>query len=268
MTEIVVGAVAYDPKAVTIWEAIRDLYRKRPHTLDFRLYSNYESLVDGLFLGHIHIAWNTPVAWLKAERRAKGKVRALAMRDTDQGFTSKLVARPGVVKRLADVKGKRFAVGSRDSAQAAIIPIELLRREGVEIGKDCKALHFDIDVGKHGDTGTSELEVVRAIVENQADAGMIGDATWARLVAEGQVDRNAIQAVWTSPGYDHCNFTALDSIDAGLAKSFVEGLLAMKYEDPEVRRMMDLEGLKKWMPGRTEGYKLLAEAMERQKLLG
>src|SRR5271169_3579987 len=90
-----VGAVAYDPKAVTIWELIRDLFRKRPHAVDYVLFSSYEALVDALFAGHVDIAWNTPVAWVKCKRRSKGEAVALAMRDTDQGFTSKLVARPG-----------------------------------------------------------------------------------------------------------------------------------------------------------------------------
>lgn len=260
-----VGAVAYDPKAVTIWELIRDLFRARPHPIDYVLFSNYESLVDALFAGHVDIAWNTPVAWVKCKRRSKGAARALAMRDTDQGFTSKLIARAGSgVKGPEDLRWKRVAYGSRDSAQAAILPVENVRRSGLVEGRDYESLRFDIDVGKHGDTGTSELEVVKAIVEKKADAGFVGDATWAKLLAEGLVDRNAMQAVWTSPPFDHCNFTALPALDAARAKSFTEGLLAMRYDQPDVRKMMDLEGLKKWMPGRVEHYAVLEEAMERQ----
>ena len=37
----------------------------------------------------------------------------------------------------------------------------------------------------------------------------------------------------------------------------------MSYEDPEVRRLLDLEGLKRWLPGRTEGYELLSKAVDR-----
>ena len=37
----------------------------------------------------------------------------------------------------------------------------------------------------------------------------------------------------------------------------------MSYADPEVRPLLDLEGLKQWLPGRTEGYALLAEAVDR-----
>lgn len=44
---------------------------------------------------------------------------------------------------------------------------------------------------------------------------------------------------------------------------FRELLLGMSYEDPDVRRLLDLEGLKRWLPGRTEGYDLLSRAVDR-----
>jgi hypothetical protein len=37
----------------------------------------------------------------------------------------------------------------------------------------------------------------------------------------------------------------------------------MSYDDPAVRPLLDLEGLKVWKPGRTEGYALLERAVDR-----
>jgi phosphonate transport system substrate-binding protein len=261
----IIGAVAYDPKAVTIWEVIRDYFAGRPARIDYRLFSNYESQVDALFAGEIDIAWNTPVAWVKAKRRSEGQALALAMRDADVGFTTKLIARTGAaISGPKDVAGKTLAVGSRDSGQAAILPVHFLRREGLVEGRDYRALRFDIDVGKHGDTGASELEVVRAVAEGHAQAGALGDSTWARLVAEGVAGGQGLTAVWTSPGYSHCNFTALPGLSEGRGRAFVDGLLAMDYADPALRPMMDLEGLKRWVEGRTTGYELLEEAMKHE----
>jgi hypothetical protein len=36
----------------------------------------------------------------------------------------------------------------------------------------------------------------------------------------------------------------------------------MDYENPKHREMMDMEGLKKWEPGRTSGFTALAESLE------
>ncbi|PYR96377.1 MAG: phosphate ABC transporter substrate-binding protein, partial [Acidobacteria bacterium] len=40
---IAVGAVAYDPKVVTIWEMINDFFRARGIPSDYVLFSNYEA---------------------------------------------------------------------------------------------------------------------------------------------------------------------------------------------------------------------------------
>jgi hypothetical protein len=37
----------------------------------------------------------------------------------------------------------------------------------------------------------------------------------------------------------------------------------MSYADAEVRPLFDLERLKRWMPGRTQGYAQLAAAVDR-----
>jgi len=262
------GAVAYDPKAVTIWELARDFFRSRPLPLDFVLFSNYESQVDAHFDGFIEIAWNTPVAWVKAQSRANGTARALAMRDVDVAFTSKLIARSDSgVSSPSDLEGKTVAIGSRDSAQAAILPVHYFAQAGMAEGRDYTGLRFDLDVGKHGDTGTSELEVVKAVSDGRAAAGVVGDATWAKLLSEKGVDGNRVKAVWTSPPFHHCNFTALPSLSAERAQAFVDGLMAMDYADPLARTLMDLEGLKKWVAGSTERYADLADAMRAQGMI-
>ena len=48
-----------------------------------------------------------------------------------------------------------------------------------------------------------------------------------------------------------------------LLPRFRELLLGMSYADPAVRPLLDLEGLKQWRAGRTEGYALLNEAVDR-----
>src|SRR5262245_59287025 len=201
---LVVGAVAYDQRVVPIWEAMRDYFRETGPAIDYVLFSNYDRQVEALLARQIDIAWNTNLAWVKVHRRTNGACRALALRDVDADFKSVVVARTDSgVKSLADVRGKRLALGSADSGQAAILPVHYLLQAGVDADRDCPLLRFDLDVGKHGDTGTSELEVLRALREGKADVGAIGDATWAKQLSEGRVDPSQIRAFWTSPGYCH-----------------------------------------------------------------
>jgi ABC-type phosphate/phosphonate transport system substrate-binding protein len=267
---ILVGAVAYDPRVVPIWEGMREYFREAGPPIDYVLFSNYDRQVESLLARHIDIAWNTNLAWVKVHRRTGGACRALAMRDADARFTTVLVARADSgIRSPADLRGRRLALGSADSAQAAILPLHYLQQAGLGPPRDCALVRFDVDVGKHGDTGTSELEVLRALAEGQADAGMIAASTWAGQLERGRVDAERLRVVWTSPGYCHCNFTVLAGFPEELGRRWTDSLLAMRYEDPRWRPLMDLEGLKRWVAADAEileGYRVLFDAVEQQGL--
>jgi ABC-type phosphate/phosphonate transport system substrate-binding protein len=267
---ILLGAVAYDPRVVPIWEGMRDYFREAGPPIDYVLFSNYDRQVRALLDRQIDVAWNTNLAWVKVHRKTNGTCRALALRDVDVGFTTVFVARTDSgVTSPADARGKRLALGSADSAQAAILPVHFLSQAGVEADRDCAVLRFDLDVGKHGDTGTSELEVLKALRDGKADVGAVGDATWARQISEGRVDPAQVRAVWTSPGYCHCNFTVLADFPADAGRAWTDSLVKMRYDDPRWRGLMDLEGLKRWVPadaGVLKGYDVLFEAVRRQGL--
>jgi ABC-type phosphate/phosphonate transport system substrate-binding protein len=57
-----IGAVAYAPSAVTIFEHIRRYFDRRGMPVDHVLFSHYESLVEAPRRDEVDIAWNTPLA--------------------------------------------------------------------------------------------------------------------------------------------------------------------------------------------------------------
>ena len=260
---IAVGAVAYDPKVVTIWEMINDYFRARGIVNDYVLYSNYEAQVEALLSGAIDIAWNTNLAYVRVVRRTAGQCKVLAMRDTDVEFTTVLIAGADTgINKIPDLKGKRVAFGSRDSGQAAILPAYFLATNGIDVQKDISVTRFDLDVGKHGDTGTSEVAVLAAVTKGEADAGAVGDQYWGRALAGGGVDRTKVKAIWTSPPYCHCNFTVLEERYGKDLEVWTEAILEMDYNNPSHRPIMDMEGLKRWVRPQLAGYKPLFEAVE------
>ena len=129
---ILLGAVAYDAKVVTIWEGIREHFQEQGVPLDFALFSNYERQVEELIKGHIDIAWNTPLAHVRVRQRTGGESLSLGMRDSDRDFRAKvIVRRTSGIKSLKDLEGKTLAVGSSDSTQARILPLSFLRRKAL-----------------------------------------------------------------------------------------------------------------------------------------
>jgi phosphonate transport system substrate-binding protein len=262
---ILLGAVAYDPKVVTIWEGIRDHFRAEGVKMDFALFSNYERQVETLLKGHIDLAWNTPLAHVRVQRRTEGKSISLGMRDTDRDFKAKVIVRKDSgIKSLKDIEGKVLAVGSRDSTQARILPLHFMAQEGVDVSKT-KLLAFDTDLGKHGDTGTSELDVLRALNDGKAQAGTVGDLIWTLEQAAGRIDPSRIEVLYTTPGFDHCMFDVHPKADPGKCEAFKKALFAMKWEVAEHRKLLELEGLKEWMEPREQGYDSLRAALTEQK---
>ncbi len=264
---LLMGAVAYDAKVVTIWDGFQKWFAGRGLDFDYILYSNYERQVEGHFAGHYHVAWNSPLAWLQAERiaeKAGRKAEAIAMRDTDRDLTSVIVVRAdSAVQSIDDLKGKTVAVGAGDSPQATLIPLVHLAESGLEPDRDFNVRRYDVLVGKHGDHIGGERDAAKALVAGEVDAACMIDGNHLLFAKEGTIPSGGTRILTQTAEYDHCNFTVLDGAPRALIARFRELLLSMSYDDPEVRPLLDLEGLKVWKPGRVDKYALLARACER-----
>jgi phosphonate transport system substrate-binding protein len=274
-SSIWVGAVAYDPKVVTIWEGMRRYFVEEAKLpVEIVLFQSYEAQVSALLaqpgdgIPRIDIGWNTNLAFVQAESRSANACRPIAMRDTDIGWMTKIVAATGgPIASLGDLRDRTLALGSRDSAHAAILPVYFTRLEGLVADQDYMTLRFDSDVGKHGDTGTSEIEVLRAVLDGRADAGAIGSPFWRNVQQERLVPAGALTEVWTSPPFNHCMFTARPNLDMSLQSAFAEALSGMDFENPVHRPVLEAEGLRKWMPPQLDGYDSLREASAQLGLL-
>jgi phosphonate transport system substrate-binding protein len=270
-----VGAVAYDPKVVSIWEGMRRYFHEEAHVpVEVVLFQSYEMQVAALLaspgepLPRIDIAWNTNLAYIQADAWSDHRCRPIAMRDTDVGWMTKIVAvTGGPVATFAELRGRTLALGSRDSGHAAILPVYFLQREGLVEGKDYRTLRFNTDLGKHGDTGTSESEVVRAVLDGRADAGAIGNPFWNAVRTERLVPEGALTEIWSSRPYNHCMFTARSDLDPALEQQFAKALFGMSYDNPTHRPVLEAEGLRKWIAPQLEAYAALRDASAQQGFL-
>ena len=130
------------------------------------------------------------------------------------------------------------------------MPLYYLRRAGVD-ESDVHVIRFDTDIGKHGDTGRSELDAVQAVLAGDADVAAIGSQRgprWAR-----GADGRSLAEVWRTDGYCHCMFTALNTCRPTGTTPWLDSLLAMGWDNPEHRKILEMEGLRRWVrpaPGR------------------
>jgi phosphonate transport system substrate-binding protein len=264
---LVLGAVAYDAKVVTIWNGFAGYFQRHGLEFDYVLFTNYERQVDAHLRGDVHVAWNSPLAWLHAERRAREqgrRARAICMRDTDRDLKTVILVRADEgIETIGDLKGRIVAVGAADSPQATLIPLNCLADHGLEPERDFQVRVCDVLAGKHGDHIGGERDAVQALLRGEADAACILDANHLGFAREGTLARGTTRILVETPLYDHCNFTTFDDAPAESVARFLDLLLHMSYRDPELRPLLDLEGLKTWLPGRVSGYAPLAAAVDR-----
>ena len=264
---LLLGAVAYDPKVVSIWTGFRDWFLRHDLPFDYVLYSHYERQVEDLLSERIQVAWNSPLAWVRAERLAEtsgAPVEAIAMRDSDRDLTSVVVVRSDApIQALKDLSGRVVGVGAVDSPQATLIPLSHLARAGLEPGRDIQVRRFDVGVGLHGDHIGGERDAARALLAGEVDAACMIDGNHLLFTREGTLPAGSTRILTQTGRYDHCNMSVGPGTDREQASQFAALLAGQSYADPAVRELMDLEGLKEWCDGRTSGYALLTEAVDR-----
>jgi ABC-type phosphate/phosphonate transport system substrate-binding protein len=266
MTELLMGAVAYDPKVVTIWDGFRDWFRSQDLPFDYVLYSNYERQVEDLLAGRIHAAWNSPLAWVRARRLGEAQglgVSALTMRDSDRDLSTVIVVRANSpITEVDGLRGRLVGTGAIDSPQATLLPLHHLTGQGLTPGRDFEVRRFDIGVGLHGDHIGGEREAAAALAAGEVDAACMIDSNHLLFTREGTLRSGATRVLSQTSSYDHCNMTVTDAGPEAALARFRNLLLAMDYGDPEVRRLLELEGLKQWKEARTSGYAALEAAVD------
>ncbi len=90
------------------------------------------------------------------------------------------------------------------------------------------------------------------------------DLNWQLWSSDGTIDPTRYQVIASTDRFDHCVFTVPESLPGERIGPWLETLFTMSYANPEHREMMDMEGLKEWLPGRISGFQALTEAVERQ----
>jgi phosphonate transport system substrate-binding protein len=260
------GAVAYDPKVVTIWEGFATWFAEHDFPFDYVLFSNYETQAEAHLAGVVDVTWDSPLAWVRTRRLAADRgrtARAVAMRDTDQDLTSVVLVRADSdITGLGQLAGRTVATGALDSPQATLLPLAHLAANGLDPSSAIDVRRFDVMVGKHGDHIGGERDALGALIDRGADAACVIDGNQLAFAKDGTITPGAVRILARTAPYDHCTMTVLDDVPEETVDRFVELLLSMSYDDPQVRPLLQLEGLREWRPGRTSGYDQLEAAVD------
>ncbi len=143
--------------------------------ISFRSAKDYESFNQAILKGEIDIFFMGPSPYAELSGLHPGKVRlvATALNKGKPTFKGVIVAKKdGPINSLADLKGKKFAFGDRDSALSCYIPAAMLMDAGV-----FDSIRYDF-TGKHEN-------VAYSVLQGRHDAGGLKPDVAEKFMGQG-----------------------------------------------------------------------------------
>ncbi|PKL51935.1 MAG: hypothetical protein CVV37_03935 [Nitrospira bacterium HGW-Nitrospira-1] len=107
---------------------------KRPVII--KVAKDYESAVRGIGEGVVHLAFLDPAAYCEVMAQYKNRVVPLVRSMGKEGATSRsvlVVKDNSGIEKAADVKGKRLALGNKQSSFSYLIPLAMLNDVGLRV---------------------------------------------------------------------------------------------------------------------------------------
>ena len=246
--------------------AIKEHFQKQGIDLDWVLYSSWDALVDAFVNREIDLAWNGPLAYVKIKRRLNDPCQVVAMRDVDVSLTTHFISQPNSdIITVEDLRGKRFAFGSRGSVEAGLLAYHYLKEVGINPKQDLALYAYYEE--RQPSSLANQRDVVERVRKGEYDAGAVSRTTLERMEEEGTLPPGSIRIFWTSPGYSPCCFTTRSDMDASLSDKITQAFVSMDYSDPLGKTAMDAEGCKAFLPGITEGWETLEKVAEAEGLI-
>jgi len=181
-----------------------------------RIGKDYNATVEDLGKGVIQIAYLGPATY--AEASAKYPVEAIAkpLLKGKPTYTSIIITKKGSgINSVADIKGKKFAFGSKKSTSSHLMPRSILAGAGIQLS----------DLGKYSYTG-SHPNVAKAVLAGAFDAGGIMDAVAAEYKDKG------LEYIKVSDPIPEFPIAVKKDMDSGMKAKIKKALLALN--DPAI----------------------------------
>ena len=200
--------------------------------------TDYGAAVQALTANKVDFAWLGGFTHVQA--RVMTEVAPLVMRAIDRDFRSVFIAhRDSGVSNISDMKGKKFAFGSKSSTSGHLMPRHFLYAM-FDITPEKDFMGEPVFSGAHDATA-------KIVESGQVAAGVLNQQVWHRLVSSKRVDSTKVVAIWTTPGYVDYVWTARLSIDSVLRDRFAKAFLALDHRNPHHRKVLDLQGARKFV---------------------
>lgn len=153
---------------------------------DLKVGQSYGSVVEAMCSGAADIAWYGPVTYLQAKAKGCSELLALAVSKGQSVYYSGLFARTDSgINNVADLKGKKVALGDVNSTSSFAVPVAMMMAGGVQPARDAGAINM---AGSHAN-------VLKALAEGLVDAGGASFDSFEKAVNSKAIDPSKVKVI-------------------------------------------------------------------------
>ena len=207
--------------------------------------TDYGAAVQALVAGKVDFAWLGGFTHVQA--RTMAKVEPLVMRDIDREFHSVFIANlDSGITQVSELRGKRFAFGSKSSTSGHLMPRHFLVSEhGIDPDKDF--------AGAPVYSGAHDATIVM-VAAGKVDAGAVNEQVWTRVQAAGEVDLSKVRVIWQTPAFVDYTWTARTELPEATRQAFRQAFLDLDAQDPEHAPILERLGASAYVPAAPEDF--------------
>lgn len=187
--------------------------------VNFQVAKDYNKAVDLLVEEKVEIAYLGPLTYIKAKKRNPEIEPILAPIEKSTGrptYTSVIIANSASgIKKITDLKGKKFAFVSKSSTSGYLVPIIHLKKVGIEPERDFSNIKYS---GSH-DQAEADLEA--GIVDAIADS----KPSYIKGQKSGKLLSSKYQIIWESDPIPLSPVVISKKLPPSLATNLKEALI-------------------------------------------
>ncbi|AFU99387.1 putative selenate ABC transporter substrate-binding protein [Simiduia agarivorans] len=182
---------------------------------------SYPAAITAFRNNQVQLAWFGGLSGVQARALVPGS-QALAQGYEDQFFKTYFIAHKSAgiapAEQLTDaLKGKTFTFGSKGSTSGRLMPEFYVREQFAAAPEQVFSR-----VGFSGD----HSRTLALVASGAYQVGALNYSVWDQAVANGEVNTDDVQVIWTTPTYPDYQWSARGDLDAVYGEGFTQKLRA------------------------------------------
>jgi len=224
--------------------------------IEFRPMPDGNTLVDALLGNGLDMVWLDGSHYIRAKVNSNDQVIPIVQRAEDEKTTSVFITRHDDIQKLADLRGRRLAYGAESSASGYLIPHSALLDVYLQPETDMKTVFS----GSPGAT-------VAAVMNGEAEAGVLSNLAWEQLIEQGKADPKLIHTFYVTPGYHDYNWTVRADMDYNLRLKLTDAFLALDKHIGLDKEILEFQRASRFISTYAENYAPVEAAARRAGLV-